>query len=157
MKQSMHTHFAFAGLIVILLSGCMTVDLSSDSPAPIMMSGSPDRDYTVVRSFEVAHRGWFTLFDLVTVTDPDIQKTIESELSRSGGDAIINLEIVGQTTFVDGLIPAGMTVVGTLLGQALAPDVYTGLAYGTSLGTLAGAMLSARTYTVSGDVIKYRD
>ena len=101
----------------------------------------------MVRSFEVAHRGWFTLFDLVTIANPAIQDTLDSELKRAGGDDIINLEFVGQTTFVDGLIPVGMTIAGTLLGQALAPDLYTGLTYGTALGSLAGAMLSARTYT----------
>lgn len=144
-------------LILTALSGCMTVNLSSDSAAPVMMSGVPDRDYTVVRSFEVAHRGWFTLFDLITISNPAIQKTLDAELKKSGGDAIINVAIVGQNTVVDGLIPIGMSVAGTLLGQSLAPDVYTGVTYGTALGTLAGAMLSTRTYTIKGDVIRYQE
>ena len=154
MNKSVH-FWVVVGLILVVFSGCMTVELASDSSEPIMMSGSPDRDFAVVRSFEVSHRGWFTLFDLVTITNPAIQLTLDSELKRAGGDAIINVEIVGQTTFVDGLIPVGMTLAGTLLGQVLAPDPYLGLTYGTALGSLAGAMLSARTYTISGDVIKY--
>ena len=148
---------AVVGAVVVLFSSCMTVNLSSDSELPVMMSGAPDADYTVVRTFEVSHRGWFTLFDLVTIADPAIQGTLDSELKRAGGDAIINVEITGQTTFVDGLVPVGMTLAGTLLGQVLTPDPYLGLTYGTALGSLAGAMLSARTYTISGDVIKYRN
>ena len=147
----------FAAATLVLFSGCMTVELSSNSATPVMMSGVPDRNYTVVRSFSVAHRGWFTLFDLITLSNPDIQKTLDDELARSGGDAVINVKIVGQTTFVDGIIPIGMSMAGSLLGYAIATDPYTGITYGTALGSLAGSMLSARTYTISGDVIRYKE
>lgn len=143
--------------IIFAATGCMTVDLASDSSTPVMMSGVPDRDYTIVRSFETSHRSWFSLFDLVTVQQPEIQRTLDAELKRNGGDAIINVRIEGQTTFVDGLIPVGMTFAGTLIGQAMAPDAYTAITYGSLVGSLTGAMLSARTYTISGDVIRYRE
>ena len=104
------------------------------------------------------HRGakaWFTLFDLVTMKNPDFSGLIEEELKRTSGDAVLNVEVVGQTTAIDGLIPIGMTIAGTVLGQALAADPIYGSVYGTALGTVAGAMLTARTYTISGDIVKY--
>lgn len=154
-------HF-IATICVIMLAfstvtGCMTVELSSNSSDAIMMSGEPNRDYTIVRSFSVPQKGWFALFDLVTVNNPNVQKTLNDELKRSGGDAIINVSIQGQTTFTDALIPIGMNLAGTLLGMAIAPDPSLGTAYGSLVGSLAAAMLSTRTYTVSGDVIRYND
>ena len=86
----------------------------------------------MVRSFEVAKRGWFTLFNLVTITNPSIQTNIEEELERAVGAAVINVQIVGQTIFVEVLIPVGMTIAGTLLGQVRAPDPYLGLTKGTA-------------------------
>jgi hypothetical protein len=49
-----------------------------------------------------------------------------------------------------------MTLAGYALGFAIAPDVYTGITYGSAIGSIAAAMLSSRTYTISGDVIRYR-
>ena len=127
MKYTMK--FAAATAICIAFAGCMTVTLESDSDVPVMMSGVPDRDYTVVRSFEVSHQGWFTLYDLITINNPGIQKTLDAELKRSGGDAIVNVKIVGQTSVIDGLVPLGMTLAGYAVGYALAPDIYTGITY----------------------------
>ena len=145
-------------LLVTLLavSSCMTVDLSVDTAEPISMTGETEKNYRVVRHFEKPHKAWFTLFDLVTTKNPDINATIESEIRKADADAIINLEVTGQTTVLDGLIPIAMTVAGTYLGYVLAPDLLLGPTYGTILGSIAGALLSARTYTVSGDVIRYK-
>lgn len=41
------------------------------------------------------------------------------------------------------------------VGQSLATDRHYGVVYGCALGTVAAAMLSVRTYTISGDIIKY--
>lgn len=144
------------GLAVCVFTGCMTVEIGASLETPVSVSGTLEDDYVVVRHFENKTKAWFTLFDLVTMKNPDFSALIEEELIRTPGDAVINLEIVGQTTAIDGLIPIAMTIVGTLLGQALAPDPYSGAVYGTALGTVAGAMLSARTFTVSGDIAKYQ-
>jgi hypothetical protein len=143
--------------ICVAFAGCMTVALESDSAVPVMMPGAPEQDFTVVRPFETSHQGWFTLYDLVTINNPGIQKTLDAELKRSDGDAIINLKIVEQTTAIDGLVPIGISLAGYALGVTLAPDVYTGIAYGSAIGSIAAAMLSSRTYTISGDVIRYKD
>jgi hypothetical protein len=142
-------------IVVGVVSGCMTVDIGASLETPVSMSGAPDKDYTVVRHFEQTKKAWFTLFDLVTMKNPDLSGVIEAELKRTPGDAVINVEVEGQTTVIDGLMPIAMSVAGTLAGQALAADPYYGAYYGTALGTLAGAMLFARTYTISEDVIEF--
>lgn len=141
--------------VVTAVSGCMTVDLDARFETPVSMSGAPAEDHTVVRHFEQSETAWFTLFDLVTMKNPDVSNVIESELGRTPGDAVINVEIQGQTTVIDGLIPIAMSLAGTLAGQALAADPYYGAYYGTLLGSLAAAMLTARTYTVSGDIVQF--
>jgi hypothetical protein len=147
--------FVIAVVAAAVCTGCMTVDLGASLETPVSMSGAPAEDYTVVRHFEQKDKAWFTLFDLATVENPDVSNVLATELKRTPGDAVINVQIQGQTTFIDGLIPIAMSLAGTLAGQALASDPYSGAYYGSILGTLAGAMLSAMTYTVSGDIIKY--
>ena len=105
------------------------------------MTNEANEDFKIVKHFSKELRGWFTVFNLVTISNPDVQRLIQNELQATGGDAVINVSIKGQTTFIDGLIPVGVSVIGSLISP-----------YGFALGYLIGA----RTYTIEGDVIKYQ-
>ena len=119
-------------VVLVLLAGCMTVEISTSTDTPVKLTGEAERDFTVVRHFERSEKAWFTLFDLVTMNNPDFSTLIENELQRTPGDAVINIEIKAQTTAIDGLIPITMTVTGTLAGQAIAADPYYGSIHGTN-------------------------
>ena len=134
---------------VLLVSSCMTVNMEAQGEVPVSMSGEREREYRVLRRFEETDHAWFTLWDLVTVDDAEVQEVVQEVVQDAGGDAAINVAIEGQTTFVDGLIPVGVGIGVGLIGSAINPFV------GPSLASLGAAMVTRRTFTVTGDVIAY--
>jgi hypothetical protein len=129
-------------LVVILFSGCMTVQLDSIGiEKSIGMTANINKKFTVVHHFREDVKGWFTLFDLITISNPDVSGLLQKEVVD--GDAITNLKIQGQTTFVDALVSIGAGAAGVLIGGAA--------------GANAAYLISARTYTVEGDVVKYTE
>jgi hypothetical protein len=79
----------------------------------------------------------------VTISDLNVQRIIQNEVMSAQGDAAININIQGQTTFIDGAIPVALGVIGFLV----APPG----------GAYASYLIGARTYTVEGDVIRYSE
>jgi hypothetical protein len=133
-----------AALLLFSFTGCMTVPLSSGSVyKPIAMSGNINKKFNVIKHFKSDFKSWFTLFNLVQLNDPKVTEILNNELNATQGDAIINVKLEGQTTFVDGLIPVIVGVIGTIA----APPY----------GGYASSLIGARTYTVEGDVVKYAE
>ncbi len=129
-------------IFIISFSGCMTVNLAVEGyENPVVMTGNVNKEYKIVKHFKKDLRGWFTLFNLITVSDPDIQRVIVNEIKSVNGDAAINVKIVGQTTLVDGLIPIALGTLGSVINPA---------------GFVLAYLVGARTYTVEGDIIKYQ-
>lgn len=128
MKKSIR--WILVGLFLISASGCMSVRLSSMGvDKPVMMTGPEvERDYSLVRSFRRSVKGYFLISHLVTISNPKVQKVVSEEIDTANGEAAVNVNIKGQTTIVDGL--ASM---------------------------LTWTLFSMRTYTVEGDIIKYKD
>ncbi len=132
------------GLIIISFTGCMTVNLTAEGvEKTVAMSSNVNKKYTIVKHFSKDLKGYFTIFNLVTISDPKVSELIRNELISAQGDAVINIKIQGQTTFIDGLVPIGLGVIGGII----APPY----------GTFASYLIGLRTYTVEGDVIKYLD
>ncbi len=124
------------------LAGCETVMLTAEGiPQPASMTGNVNKKYTIVKHFSRSLKGWFMVFDLITVSNPSVQKLVHNEILSAQGDAVINIRIKGQTTFWDDVPPVVLSVVGTLVAPPW--------------GSLAGDIVSSRTFTVSGDVIRY--
>lgn len=155
--DAMKTRLAILLTVSVMFAGCATttVNLKSRSSTPVMMSGMPDREYSVVRSFEESRKGWFTIFGLVTLSSPSVDSVIDAEMKRAGGDAVINVEIKGSNTWLDSAVPYGMMAIGYTIGMAVSEDPYTGITVGSSLGSVMVGLLTSRTYTISGDVIRY--
>jgi len=59
---------------------------------------------TFKRSAKAAYLG--LVFNLVTLTQPDVPTILKQEINSKGGSAIRNLKIDKKITFVDGLISA---------------------------------------------------
>jgi hypothetical protein len=141
----MKKFFIFSIVAACLLSfvGCMTVNLTAEGiEKPAAMSSNVNKKFTIVKHFSRDVKGIFLIFDLVTVSDPKINDIIRNELVAGQGDAVINIKIQGQTTFIDGLVPVAAGVAGSFLSP---------------LGVFASNLIGLRTYTVEGDVIKYTE
>jgi hypothetical protein len=136
-------------------TGCMTVRLDTGAiREPVSMSGNVNRDYRVVRHFQRDLKSWFTLFDLVTVQNPKVEQAVREELQRNGGDGVVNLVISGKDTFIDRLIPAAVSALGSALTVYGAYYNYGYLTAGAVI-TVVASQIRIRTYTVEGDVVQY--
>lgn len=131
-------------VLVALLPGCATVQIDMrDLDGAAAMTADLNRDYDVVAHFSRSTQAQFAFFDLVTIKEPEIQEILETELRAAWGDAITNITLKGQMTFVDGAISVA---AGVLCGLIWPP-----------YGFYAVSLFGFRTYTVEGDVIKYTD
>ena len=121
------------------------------------LSADINREYEIVGRFEKEVRVWFTLYSLITINPPDIDKLIEDELRRAKGDAVVNLRIRGQQAVFDYLIPTAIMSVGLSLTVTGTLQLDTGLSALGSLFTLAAGQIASRTYTIEGDVVRYKN
>jgi hypothetical protein len=131
-------------LIVVFLSlsltSCMTVHLNADGVDKQVNMTGVGKKFQILKHFNVSKKGVFMIFDLITVSNPDVSGVIRDQLKSTQGDAVINLRITGQTEFIDGLVSVALGTVGGLV----APPY----------GSLLGDVLGLRTYTIEGDVVK---
>ena len=120
--------FGVLAVGVLLLSGCAKINMTAlNVDKAVFMSGKPtEKPYDVVRHFSQETKGMYLAFDLATIREPEVEKILNQELKAADGDAVINLQLKHQFSFVDGLI-----------------RVLTEPLFGTS------------TVTVEGDIIKY--
>lgn len=128
--------------IFLLICGCANIHLKGTSlEYPAQFSTEKEKAYTVVKSINLSSKSAFVYFNLMTLKNPDFEKAINEEIAAVQGDAIINLQIHGKTTLVDGFIPLSLAVAGAMI----APPG----------GILIGSLITFRTFTISGDIIRY--
>ena len=98
-----------AVLIVILFIsfyGCtrMSIDAGNMSQN-VYLGGSPEtEEYDRVGTFTATAKGSWAFFGLAPLKQPDIEKVLKREISKVGGNGVINLKIVTKQSFLDGLI-----------------------------------------------------
>ena len=148
----------FTGIILFFTS-CMTVSVdTSQIRQPVSMTLSINREYKLKKHFRIEQRAWFTVKDLVTISNPEIQGALKQELAEAEGDAIVNLTILEQNTFFDFLIPVATTIAGYSL-LFLTFDIASEMELGVlvAIPVIFGPLLNSRTYVVEGDIVVYID
>jgi hypothetical protein len=136
----------FVFLVAFLLCGCRTVDLTMNDNSKFVSLNNPrDRNYSFVKHFSRDEKAYFTLFNIVTAKNVNIDNVVQQEISAGGGDGVVNLKIKGQDTFIDQIVPIGVGVIGTLLMPT------------TPFGFFAAYMIGMRTYSIEGDIVRYSD
>ena len=164
-------------IVACLLASCATVDLRlKNMTQPVTMSAEIDVEVATVKHFEKTVRVWFTLYDLVTLNQPDIDKILEKELRDANGDAIVNLKIKGQDTAIDRIIPIAISTAAITLSTIAVYDAHesytsdfgesasqfdlrninVGLSLAGSVLSLLASQISSRTYTIEGDIVRIK-
>lgn len=90
-----------------LLSGaCATINYDAATVQNVvsMNRPAPVAAYERVGEFSTKQRPVFVISQLITVVDMNMERDIQRELQRTGGDAIINLRIHEEYDVVDVLI-----------------------------------------------------
>lgn len=97
-----------------LLTSCTKMGLDvSDLQSDIYLASTSTSDYTRLKQFTVKGKAGWLFFGAVSTKKFDLSAALKDEISKQNGDAIINLTIKTQTTFVDGLVTI-IALVGLL-------------------------------------------
>lgn len=129
-------------LLLLLMNGCATVvlDLTSQS-APIAMTGMPEPPATVVNTFTIERKAYFTLAGFVKVSNPDFTGAMDSIRRSVQGDAVTNVRIEVRYDLWDTVLPYGIGAAGWAL-------------FGP-VGMNAMYLMTMQTYRLRGEVVRY--
>ncbi len=95
------------GWVALAMSGCYAMDLDTTGlDRTVYMSRDGAVEMERVARFETDTRGSWLLWGLVELGEPDVASAVRRELRREDGTAVVDMELVTQTTFIDGLISA---------------------------------------------------
>jgi hypothetical protein len=109
-----------------LLSGCYTAEGRLPGTVRPNLAAT---DYTKIKSFSVEVTNYFFVYGLAGAPEPSLfADTIQKEVKAAGGDGVVNLVIAGEETFGDVCI---------------------------SIIACGGLIVSPRTFTISGDIVKF--
>lgn len=131
-------------LLVIVsgfVAGCMSVHFDAAGYDRMASLTSSERKFTLLKHFSRDVKCWYTLVGLIPLSDTDLSGILKDETASAHGDAVLNIKVHGETTLLDAAIP----VATAFFGSVVSPQ----------RGALLGLLVTARTYTIEGDVIKY--
>jgi len=120
---------------------CMSVNINATGYDKTASLTSTDKKFTILKHFNREMKCWYTLINLIPLSEPNCADLLRDETASSHGDAIINIKIQGQTSLIDVAIPVALSVLGSIVSP--------------QRGAFLGVLVGARTYTIEGDVIKY--
>lgn len=135
-------------VVLVLFAGCSTISLESNLAYPVSMTKEISDEYSIISHFEIEQKAFFTVGGLITFKDVEFDRLVNNEVTRYNGDGAVNVKIVDQQNATDILIDFGLSLGGSLIGYAV-----TGSTDGL-LGMLLPLVISSRTVTIEGDVIK---
>jgi len=124
--------------------GCAVHFDAINTPVPVMMNANTSTPYTVVTHFTF-HQDLSAVFlhRLIGSGKPDVQAMLEKQLRATPGDAIINLQIHGETEVGDFLLPIVIGIAGAFIFPPFSFFIYEPF------------LFDLKTYTVEGDIIVY--
>ncbi len=85
-------------------------------------------EYDIVDSFEVQKKASWVIFGLVPINEAEVEEIVAREIRRLEADAATNIVVEAQYDAVDVVVAA-----------------------------ILGGLFNTRTYTVSGDVVRFRN
>lgn len=94
-------------LAAVAMSGCYAMDIDTTGlDRTVYMSREGATEMERVARFETDTRASWLLWGLVELGEPEVASAIRREIRREDGTAVVDVELVTQTTFIDGLISA---------------------------------------------------
>jgi hypothetical protein len=119
-------------LAVAVVSGCATINYDAGTAASSVTMNRPAGTYERLASFETNQRAVFVIASLITVIDADLEEALRREITRAGGDGVVNLRIMEQYDIIDFAIGVAQSVL------------------------LFGAqVVNTRAITIRGDVVRW--
>lgn len=105
MKRTFTASLAIAASLVV--GGCFAMDIDTTGLDPtVYLTRDGVGDLERGARFETETRASWLFWGLSELGEPDVDGVIWREIQREGGTAVVDVEIVTQRTFLDGLIMA---------------------------------------------------
>ena len=156
----------FLGIHTVFVMGCMTPTPSSLRQLNRYHANTSDKKFTVVHHFKKEFSIVFVLFNKVPLTTPDVTGYLAEQVALHDGDGVINLNGETEIPFLlNSLISmlswfalSGLTF-GAFGSSAGGAEVLASASVALVLVPLTAAGLTCRvgTFTLDGDIIKYKE
>src|SRR5579872_303393 len=89
--------------LALSLGSCYTLSLkSSPTDHPISLSNSPKGK--ILKHFTISKTVGHLIFGLVNLDEMDVSKMISDEVEAAGGSEAINVKVLYQESFINGLL-----------------------------------------------------
>lgn len=154
------------GIHTVFVMGCMTPIPSSLRQLNRYHANISDKKFTVVHHFKKEFSIVYVLFNKVPLTTPDVTGYLAEEVALHDGDGVINLNGETDTPFLlNSLIStfSWFALSGLTFG-ATKPSAGGGEVLASALVALTlvpltanGFICSVGTFTLYGDIIKYKE
>ncbi|MFM6956888.1 MAG: hypothetical protein ACKOX1_10130 [Ignavibacteria bacterium] len=157
------------GIHTVFVMGCMTPTPSSLRQLNRYHANTSDKKYTVVHHFEKEFSIVYVLFNKVPLTTPDVNGYLAEQVALHYGDGVINLNVETESPFLLNLLISTLSwfalsglTFGAFGGASSSPGGAEPLASASvALAlvplTAAGLICSVGTFTLYGDIIKYKE
>jgi len=93
--------------LTLFLAGCYNMPLDTNAlKSRVYLSSESGAEYTRKGDFTTSSKAAWAFFGAIPLKKADLANILDEEISKQNGDAVINLTIKTQHTFVDQLIGA---------------------------------------------------
>lgn len=154
------------GIHTVFVMGCMTPTPSSLRQLNRYHANTSDKKFTVVHHFKKEFSIVYTLFYSIPLGTPDVTGYMAEQVALHDGDGVINLYVESEAPF---LLNFSISTLSWFALSGLTFDAFGSSAGGAEvLGsvlvtlalvplTAAGLTCGVRTFTLEGDIIKYKE
>ena len=124
-------------LLLLGALGCahMNIDAGNSESSILMGRGDDSAGYTRMGEFSVVEVGAWLFWGISKKNHPDVGEVIDKEVSKLGGNGVINLEIKTTRTFLDGFL--GVITLG-IYGRRTIEIGGTVVKHASSEGSMLG-------------------
>lgn len=164
-----HLLLFLLGIHTVFVMGCMTPTPSSLRQLNRYHANTSDKKFTVVHHFKKEFSIVYGLFYNIPLTTPDVTGYMAEQVALHDGDGVINLYGESETPFLLNSLISTLSLSAFFIALdlpfgAFGSSAGGGEGYASVLATIAlvpltanGILCGVRTFTLEGDIIKYKE
>ena len=151
------------GVHTVFVMGCMTPTPSSLRQLNRYHANTSDKKFTVVHHFKKEFSIVYAPFYSIPIGTPDVTEYMAEQVALHDGDGVINLYGESETPFLLNVLIGSLTYVVLISASDNEPgNSGSGILSGVSAILLTplialGIPFGVTTFTLEGDIIKYKE
>ena len=154
---------SFLGIHTVFVMGCMTPTPSSLSQLNRYHANTSDKKYTIVHHFKKEFSIVYGPFYSVPLGTPDVTEYMAEQVALHDGDGVINLYGESERPFLLNVLIGSLAYVVLISAYDIEPgNSGNGILSGVTAILLTpiialGIPFGVTTFTLEGDIIKYKE